>query len=371
MERERKSGIELLKIISILLIVISHVSQTVGSGSPALGGLDSNIATTNPQYIILMLFRHFGALGNITFFICSAWFLCEGDKKRNGEKILRIVLDVWIISIVYLLVFIIAGEDLSIQDIIKSIFPTIFSNNWYITSYLMLYAIFPYLNWIIRKMSKKELLTVNIVAFLLYYGVGYVYNSAFFASKFILFIVMYFFVAYIKQYMGNIFMNKKWNLCLLFLGIGGYIGIALATNFLGLRISFLSTRVLHWSSMSSPFLLFVGIALFQIFRTKQFVNVGINRVAGLSLFVYLFHENILLRRYFRPRVFYYIYTNFGYQNIVLWVLGFAIILFIVAILISFFYQITVQKWSGRFAKKVMKKITPVYEKWIGKLMEIN
>ena len=162
MERERKSGIELLKIISILLIVISHVSQTVGSGSPALGGLDSNIATTNPQYIILMLFRHFGALGNITFFICSAWFLCEGDKKRNGEKILRIVLDVWIISMVYLLVFILAGEDLSIQDVIKSIFPTTFSNNWYITSYLMLYAIFPYLNWIIKKMSKKELLTLRL-----------------------------------------------------------------------------------------------------------------------------------------------------------------------------------------------------------------
>lgn len=68
----RNSGIELLKLFAIFLIVISHVTQTLTSENTYISYnayvLNIVHATTNIQYLILVFFRHFGALGNSIFF---------------------------------------------------------------------------------------------------------------------------------------------------------------------------------------------------------------------------------------------------------------------------------------------------------------
>lgn len=73
---KRESGIELLKIVAILFIVINHVCQTLGEKPLELIQLaseliDASMATTNIQYIIIAFFRHFGSLGNNIFLACS------------------------------------------------------------------------------------------------------------------------------------------------------------------------------------------------------------------------------------------------------------------------------------------------------------
>ena len=101
----RDSGIETLKVISILLIVISHIVQTLSSENTFVGYndyiLNLSCATTNSQYILLMILRHFGALGNNIFFVCSAWFLLD-SKKVSERKIADIMSDVWMISVIIL-----------------------------------------------------------------------------------------------------------------------------------------------------------------------------------------------------------------------------------------------------------------------------
>jgi hypothetical protein len=47
--------------------------------------IDLKIVTWNIQELVLVLFRHFGALGNIIFFTCSAWFLCETNKVKYSK----------------------------------------------------------------------------------------------------------------------------------------------------------------------------------------------------------------------------------------------------------------------------------------------
>lgn len=211
----RESGIELLKIIGIVLIIMYHIRGSAAVAGDRYECVDNiDAATTNLQYIILMLFGYFGPLGNNIFFISSAWFLCGSSKKRNNKKILNMLLDVWIISILFLFLFIILGESVPSKDIIKSIFPTTCNNNWYITCYLLFYAIFPYLNQIIEKMTQRELLTINIVTIVLYYGISFII-PAFFMNGLVLFIAMYFFIAYIKFYMGALFEKKGVNFAII------------------------------------------------------------------------------------------------------------------------------------------------------------
>lgn len=78
MERKdslRESGIELLKIIAIFLIVISHVTQTLYTINPVFPSnyvLELKYASKNIQHLILTWFSIFGSQGNLVFFC----FLC-------------------------------------------------------------------------------------------------------------------------------------------------------------------------------------------------------------------------------------------------------------------------------------------------------
>lgn len=86
-KKERNSGIELLKIIAIVLIVISHVVYTLKTVNPYISYngyvVDLSIATADIWKFILAIFSYFGALGNSIFFICSAWFLLRSSKYNK------------------------------------------------------------------------------------------------------------------------------------------------------------------------------------------------------------------------------------------------------------------------------------------------
>ena len=85
----RDSGVELLKIIAVILIVISHVVLTLITENEYIPYsdylLDCTHATTNVTVLLLAVMRHFGALGNWIFFVASAWF-CWTAQKRPARK---------------------------------------------------------------------------------------------------------------------------------------------------------------------------------------------------------------------------------------------------------------------------------------------
>ena len=143
MENNRESGIELLKILAIAMIVIAHVVQTLGKVEPQLSYypteafINLSKSTMNFEIFILQNMMYLGSLGNSIFFICSAWFLCD-SKKVSFKKIALICLDVWIVSVLYLIIIKGIGISIPMMMTIKSIFPTIFANNWYITFYILI-----------------------------------------------------------------------------------------------------------------------------------------------------------------------------------------------------------------------------------------
>ncbi|MBU7478876.1 acyltransferase family protein, partial [Lactiplantibacillus pentosus] len=105
--RQRESGIEALKIIAIFMIVLYHSTQTLNSQSTIYASqhyaLARGMATTNIQRIIIFLFGNLAGVGNMLFFICSSWLLCK-SKKQHKLKLLYMLADVWVISIIWLIV---------------------------------------------------------------------------------------------------------------------------------------------------------------------------------------------------------------------------------------------------------------------------
>lgn len=202
----RESGIELLKIIAIFIIVISHVVQTLGGNTltPLYTGYSSfiinySVCTQDTTTLIICLLQYLGAIGNAIFFICSAWFLLESNKF-SPKKLLSMILDVWFISVIILfVVHFVMKKEISRDIMLWSCFPTTFTNNWYVTCYILFYPIHPLLNNWINKLSQQSLLKAVIVLNILYVICNFLWSGLYYESPLTLWIAIYFTIAYIKN----------------------------------------------------------------------------------------------------------------------------------------------------------------------------
>lgn len=332
-EKQRDSGIEVLKIVAIVLIVISHVTQTYAQ-------VINYRSLYSFQFTVLAYFRHFGTLGNLLFFISSAWFLLSSDKA-GLSKWMRLLTEVWIISVTILLVsYPLLHDRLDLKTILRCLFPTTLSNNWYLTCYLLFYPIHPFLNRLIRQMSQRALFEFSAVSFLLYFVVGSVFHDLFFSSELILWIIVYFIVAYFRSYAPG---TKGLHRALLFIGLAGFMARPLILGILGQHIGILQGKMTHFVYTDDPFLLMLALGLFLLFKDIHFYHRTVNAVAKLALPVYLIHENLLMRRYFRLDLVRSLYARFGRSYVLPQVLGSAVCILILSLLCAWLYSVTLRR----------------------------
>lgn len=360
----RDSGIELLKIFAIFVIVINHTVQSLTNEAYNIPNngfvIDISRATTNIQCILLQIFRHFGVLGNSVFFIGSAWFLLK-SKNWNKKKWLFMVIEIWVVSIViFIITYIILHGNISIGIIISSLFPTTFGNNWYMTCYLLFYPIHPILNSIVNMMNQRQLFRSTLVMVFLYVFMNFINCSWFFSSAIILWITIYFAIAYMQKYLMSFVDNIRENIILFIIGVIGFIGIILITDICGLYSQVLSDKVMRWVNNCNPFLLAMSIAMFNIARNIHFKNRFINYISKLSLLIYIIHENIILRTYFRPAMWNYVYKRFGYSDVIQWVFIISFIIFIFGILCSILYVLTLQRFVNKVSGKLYEVVRIKY-----------
>lgn len=349
----RESGIELIKIIAILLIVISHVTQTLGSVNASFPPdyvIDLTLATRSARRFILTVLRYFGQQGNYIFFVCSAWFLPD-SRAAKGGKIAGMIADTWLVSMIALAAFLLCGISLPPTKIVKCVFPVIFANNWYVTCYLLFYAIHPALNLVIRSLDRRRFLAAVCVSGFLYFGICFLISGLLFNSSLVTFVVIYFFVAFLKIHAPDFCGNRRLNWILLLSGIILNTLLLLLTNLLGLHIDFFKNRLLVWCDQN-PFLLMTAVGAMNLARGRKFSSGAVNYVSGLSLLIYIIHENILVREYLRPLVFIWIQARFGYSRILGWVFLYSAVLFAAALLLAVIYRETL----GRFARSVLSRL---------------
>lgn len=361
---KRNSSIELLKVFGIILIVISHVIQTLHSQNTHIMQndyvLDISMATTNVQQLIIVFLRYSGALGNTIFFCCSAWFLLDNDNVSK-KKAFQMLVDVWVVSVITLIaVYIIKDGNIGIKIIIKQLLPTTFENNWYITCYLLFYLLHPFLNQLIKNMEQKALLKTALFLLFLYVCVNYIFAGSFFSTYLILWVTLYITIAYMKYYLVDLSNNTKVNIIMLLIGFAGNISIVLLTNYLGLHLGVFRNWLLRWNTSCSPFLILIAISMLNIAKNVCSYNKTVNYISSLSLLIYIFHENQLLRIFYRPLLWNFVYSQFGYEYILFWLFVLVIIVFGFGLIASIIYKNTIQKIVANLCNRVYPSLQKIY-----------
>lgn len=183
--KKRESNLELLRILAMLLIVLGHYVYW------GIGDLKTDSFINDLIFNFLVLG---GKIGVNIFVFISSWFLV--DSKFNLKKIIDLFLKVKIYAFIFLIIAILLKESLSLKKIIISLFPIIFKNYWFITCYMMLYIIFPYLNIMLYRITKNELKSLLMVLLLIFCFLQTFIGTRLFYSEFIWFIILYFITFY-------------------------------------------------------------------------------------------------------------------------------------------------------------------------------
>ena len=147
-----------------------------------------------------------------------------------------------------------------------------------------------------------------------------------------------------------------------------FFSLICLTNIIGLRINAFNDKPLHWDSSNNPFLLIASISMFCLAKNFRIKSRVVNYISGLSMLIYIIHENIFIRSYTRPQIMEYICNHYDNSKIVLWVFLLAALIFIVSVIASIVYKLILEKVTRRFADFIYFHFVTLYEKFESKIV---
>ena len=291
MNAKRDSNIELLRIVSILLVLCSHCISHSNENSGLLLNPDYNITL---NHIFCVLIGTWGRLAVEIFVFISAYYMVDKEGGFRSKKVVKIGLQTWFYCIVIMcFVYGFHLRKVSITDIEKEILTPAYPQYWFITNYILFYLLMPFLQIFVNKLKHSQLkclvfiLTCIIGCFRMTEGVS---NLVYFGYIFLI-------AALLKRSNGWFERKSK-----LILPVAFILSICLKIaiyDFDLLTGNGLTAVTLSGLQMLSGFVTTImAAALFYIFKClngRYFETGAIKRLSQATLGVYIIHENLLFR----------------------------------------------------------------------------
>lgn len=176
MSKVRSSNLELLRIISMIMIIFNHIS--VHGKYTFLPEI-----TLNECYTDIIAFG--GKVGVAAFVLISSYFLIGKTELRLSK-----VLDVWIQCIFYSLTifaftYLLFRDSVNVTDmksVMKTVLPFSYGCWWFATSYIILYLMSPYINRIISALTQAEYVRLLLLTGVMVSGAGVFFPKSYLAN---------------------------------------------------------------------------------------------------------------------------------------------------------------------------------------------
>ena len=290
-KQERDSNMELLRIISILMIILYHVCRH---------GKWTNLALYTPDSFILNCLTFGGKVGVTCFVLISGYYLILSEKS-NYIKIVKLWISVLFYSVVISLFFFIEYDyPYDSLTIFKMITPIMNETWWFMSAFIILMIISPLLNKIAHSIDKRTYLSMIMIFTILWFIVPTITGSTTYGLNNVLqFSYLYLIAGFIRLYPES-FGKRTFLYCGIFI-------VSLATtcgsyyvlehiNSNDPLIFTLTANYMRFVLGYSVTVLLMSLSLFLLLNnTKHFSCKPINILASATLGVYLIHEQPYVR----------------------------------------------------------------------------
>lgn len=308
MKKTRLANLELLRIIAMLMVVTAHL---VNHGNMITAARQGSLS----YYIVWTLFGVSFACINI-YVLISGYFLIE--VKLSTWKLAKMAGQVFFYAFgITLLFWLFFGAEHELKIMVYSVLPISSDFYWFISMYVGMYILAPFLNHFIRSLTKRQLECAMFTGFLL---VSVWPNVIYFSSalntaggvSIAWFVTVYLFGAYIRLYYkpDGRFKHRLFYgmLAALLVPLSRFAIELLMKTPLG-KISVLEDLMWGYSlffTYSSILVTAASVLLFLAFlnlevkpgKTAKFITT----VAGAAFGVYLIHDHYYIRETLWPKI---------------------------------------------------------------------
>lgn len=283
--KKRDSNLELLRIITMLLIVAHH--YVVNSGLMAADGVIYS-SPLSWRSLFLLLMGAWGKTGINCFMMITGYFMCKSNITVH--KYAKLLCEIMFYRIVINLVFLITGQQaFSLLGLIKIVIPVSQIKDGFTSCFLVFFLFIPFLNILIHKLNQKQHICLLLLCGFMYIAFGTLHRVT--INYVSWFMVIYLIASYIRLYPMKLFSNTRlWGLL-----TAGCIVIASASVIccaaLGMKLN--KTMAYYFVSDSNTFLaVATGVCSFLFFKNLRIrYNPFINTVAASTFGVLLIHAN--------------------------------------------------------------------------------
>ena len=281
----RNSSIELLRILSMLLVLAHHFL--------VYNALDYTTLPFGGQRFLLQLFLESGGkIGVVIFFTISAWYLLECEQTLRGclRRVWNLEKEVLFYSLVLAgLFFLFFRTHIGARYLLKSFMPLTQQVWWYSTAYAIFLLLLPFLMSGLRALGRRRHLALCLILVALY-GVLTMVPGTQMVGQAWSFVYMFVLIAGYRWYIE---------------GVRDFRPLPMIAAGMGLLAAFVVLSMGAWAvagvqlgakygnfvsdGVRLPVLL-VGFGVFLLFRGKVFYSRAINGLARGAFAVYLITE---------------------------------------------------------------------------------
>lgn len=329
----RNSSIELLRIIAMLFIVLSHAGS--------YGGFEIKATPLTVNNLFLQ-WSKLGGIGVNIFILISGYFLCEKEFKLVSVS--RLLAQGWFYSIVLFLVCRFGfSYHYGLFELATVFLPTIFLEYWFLTAYIILLLFSPFINIMLSKITQKQHLQLIVTTLILWIVIRTFTTSEVLGTTVPYVFTIYVIGAYFRKYPQNWFSNKKHRIQITVFSSALLFLSSAAISILATKVSALNDKTAFLYAKNSLLSVACAVGLFSMaLYRKAFCSKWVNVVSGCTFGVYLIHENPVFRFYLWNNLL----NNAPYFNsptLIPRILLSVAIVFSVSALIEFLRQKTIDK----------------------------
>ncbi len=291
--KKRESNIELLRIISMLMIIAHHFS------------VHSNFVAEKTSFtnnVWLQLLSSGGKIGVNIFILISGFFLIN-SKKVNINKFIKLLAQLLFYSITIFIVFVAFGiKQFDISDSINYFLG--YPVWWFAKAYLVIYLFHPYINKLLNSLSKVEHKKLILISTIIISIIPTITTINADGGTFLWFIFLYSLGAYISKYPINLdWKASKYLLvsvllcCLTFL-------IVIVFDYIGIKRPLFSKYAMYLFEMNKLPVLLISVFLFLTFKNMKIkYNKLINTISAATFGIYLLHDSYYVRPFLWQTIF--------------------------------------------------------------------
>lgn len=362
----RNSNYELMRIISMFLIVLYHVIHH--------GQVLENCQNEGLR-IIVEFIKFFTIIHVNSYILITGYY--QSQSKFKQSKIWSIINASLFYRITIMIILSLIGEiTLDKLSIVRDFFPLDTVHYWFIKCYLFLYCLSPFLNKLVENITKKEFQKLQIVLFILLSIIPSLTGGlAFVNDGYTVYTMVHLYLigAYLRKYpLKESYIFKPCSKNLFQLIMIFVFFITLIINYVLYKYSFTLTNInnlfteiannVQYASLkySNPIIIIQSIAYFTFFGTLNIQSKFINKLSALTLEVYLIHENI----YIRKPLYAFLKINNGpiysYKYLI-YMIMISILIYIACSLIGFIRQ---KVFKLIYNRKISQKVREIYYNYI-------